>query len=274
MSSCIRSFVLRSSAADLLSGFSNEINTINADPPYNTGRTKSVVPEYTQSEAMASKGWQNFKADWDCIEDYLSFSLEWMEAARDALKVDGNLLIWGTLVHNLHHVRYAVDRLGMWAVQCLYWNRTNPFPNLAGKMFTSSTECVLWIRKSQKKKSYYDKTVANRYPLVGSDGFPLKNLRDYFVYPSETWVGSKWKHPSRKPISVTKIVLDAMTPKYEDVKIVDPFAGSGTTGVAAREIPGLQGEVWLGDLDRGYVKEILSRRLFEQEYPLAIINGG
>lgn len=146
---------------------------------------------------------------------------------------------------------------------------------MAGTQFSSATECVLWIRKTKKKKSYYDKTVAARYPLLGVDGKPLKNLRDYFLYPAETWVGNTWEHPSRKPIKLTSLLLDAMTPKGVDVRIADPFAGSGTTGVAAQAVPGLRGEVWLGDNDPGYVKDILARRLFpEPGYSLARYEGG
>lgn len=117
MTGCVKPFVVRDKAGDFLSRFrSKSVQTINADPPYNTGRKKSVVPQYTMSKAMAAKNWDNFKATWDDITDYLQFSLDWMEPARDALADDGNLLVWGTLVHNLHHVRYAVDMLGMWAI--------------------------------------------------------------------------------------------------------------------------------------------------------------
>lgn len=246
------------------------------------------------------------------VPDYLKFTLDWLEPARDALEDTGNILIWGTLAHNLHHVRYAVDMLGLWTVQSMYWTKTNPFPNLAGTNFTSSTEVVLWVRKSRRKKSYYDKTVAERYNFVtyrhacgkcGSeawallgtplfcgnhtdkngeteprqmkptgDGKRIKNLRDYFLLPAETWVGNDWNHPSRKPIALTKLLIDALTPKGRPVTIVDAFAGSGTTGVSAMQVPGLTGEVLLSDNNADYVKNLLAKRMFQGQYPLARIN--
>ena len=141
--------VCHADAADLLSRFAGQgVQTINADPPYGIGKTQARVMEYTLSKAMADKHWVDFHADWDAPRDYLEFSLRWMEAARDALDRTGNLLIWGTLQHNIHHVRTAVDLLGMWCVQGLYWTKTNNMPNLSKSQFSCATEVILWVRKS------------------------------------------------------------------------------------------------------------------------------
>jgi DNA modification methylase len=251
------------------------VDLIVADPPYGTGLTGSKVPDYTLSKAMAAKNWENFKAAWDVIPEYRKFTVEWMAAALEALSDKGTLLVWGTLQHNIHHIRQAVDDLGAWTVQGLYWTKTNNMPNLSGTQFSCATEILCVIRRKKKKGNYYDKTVAARYPLPGKDGQPLKNLRDYFLYPAETWVGADWEHPSRKPVKLTSLLIDAYARKgtAEPITIIDPFAGSGTTGVSAQEVPGLHANVLLGDADRGYMRNILARRLFPTSYQLAPYAG-
>jgi site-specific DNA-methyltransferase (adenine-specific) len=250
-------------ADDLLRGLvDTSVDLIITDPPYGIGDGDRTA-QYTFSEVMKAKNWQNFRAAWDVIPDYYAFTLDWMREAQRVLATRGNLLVFGTFIHNLHHIRRAVDELGMWCVQALHWCKSNPYPNMAGTQFTASTESVLVIRGSKKQSSYYDKTVAERYPLIGVTGEPLKNLRDYFVLPAETWVGATWKHPSRKPISLLQILIDAYTPKETSVLIVDPFAGSGSTGVAAWRVPGLHGSMFLGDSNMEYVDMMRQRMLQE-----------
>lgn len=46
---------------------------------------------------------------------------------------------------------------------------------------------------------------------------------------------TKWKHPSKKPVRLIKQAIEVTTPAWTTSVILDPFAGSGTTGQAANE---------------------------------------
>ena len=63
------------------------------------------------------------------------------------------------------------------------------------------------------------------------------------------------KHPTQKPLSLLSRIVDACT--EEDSLVLDPFCGSGTTGVAAVS----KGRRFVGfDLDRTYL-ELTKKRL-------------
>ena len=275
----------------------NSVQCLLTDPPYNTGLQTNRVPRYTKPSLQ--KGWANFHADWDVLVDHYAFSQAWLCEAQRIMHPTGNLIVFGTLTHNLADIKHIAHEIGLWHVQTLHWMRTNPFPDLSGQRFTPATETALWFRKSRTQRSYFDKTVAERHPwmlyrfqcrschtsvygayttqvtcrcgkvlrMMG-DGKALTNLRDFFFYPAETWVGSRWKHPSRKPIALTTLFLDAFTPKGSHVTIVDPFAGSGTTGVAAQRVIGLTGDVYLSDAHQPYVHNLMVPRMYDQRYPL------
>jgi site-specific DNA-methyltransferase (adenine-specific) len=62
-------------------------------------------------------------------------------------------------------------------------------------------------------------------------------------------------HPTQKPVSLLERIVEASTP--EDALVLDPFNGSGTTGVAALKL----GRRYVGiDLDANYL-ELSKKRL-------------
>jgi site-specific DNA-methyltransferase (adenine-specific) len=66
-------------------------------------------------------------------------------------------------------------------------------------------------------------------------------------------------HPTQKPVSLLERVIEASTP--EDALILDPFNGSGTTGVASLKL----GRRYVGiDMDEKYL-ELSKKRLTEVE---------
>jgi DNA modification methylase len=71
--------------------------------------------------------------------------------------------------------------------------------------------------------------------------------------------GEKAPHPTTKPLPLMRELVDLFTDTGD--LIVDPYAGSGTTGVACRQL----GRSFLGwELDAGYA-EIARRRLAGEE---------
>lgn len=75
------------------------------------------------------------------------------------------------------------------------------------------------------------------------------------------------KHTCPKPITVMKSVIERLT--FPESSILDPFAGSGTTGVACIQT----GRNFIGcEIDAGYA-EIARRRCREAEESIALISG-
>ncbi|MGX7687434.1 DNA-methyltransferase [Flectobacillus roseus] len=91
--------------------------------------------------------------------------------------------------------------------------------------FTYSTEQIIWARKSEKVPYYFNYELMKQ--LNGD-----KQMKDVWKLPAiAPWEKSCGKHPTQKPLSVlTRLILASTKP---NAWILDPFAGSSTTGIAA-----------------------------------------
>lgn len=206
----------------------DSIDTIFADPPYNTGNEINKTATYDQNENFAQKNWTNFHSDWDTIHDYRQFSIEWLSQAQRILKPTGSIWICGSF-HNIPDVALTLRTLGFYTIQWVAWCIPNAFPHLAGIKMGNSNQTIIWARKSEKVTQFYDLIAARKY----NDG---KNLRDFWLINNDAQAGRVWKHPSKKPFDLVYRALDISTPKHRSAVVLDPFAGSGTTGSVAKHL--------------------------------------
>jgi len=197
-------------------------NVIFADPPYflsNGGIT-------CKSGRMVSVN----KGKWDKskgAELNHAFNLEWLKICKDSLTKNGAIWITGTS-HIIFSIGYALQQLNFKILNDIIWEKSNPPPNLSCRYFTHSTEIVLWAAKEKKSKHYFN------YPLMKqlNKGKQMKNVWRINA-PSRT-EKLHGKHPTQKPIKLLNRILLASTKK--DDLVLDPFCGSGTTGIAALEL--------------------------------------
>lgn len=171
------------------------------------------------------------KGDWDkagSFEEKHDFNRRWLHAVKRILKPNGTIWVSGSL-HNIYSVGMALEQEGYKILNNITWQKTNPAPNLSCRYFTHSTETILWARKNDKKaKHYYN------YELMKSlNG--NKQMKDVWTgtstKQSEKWAG---KHPTQKPEYLLERIILAST-RAGDF-ILDPFVGSGTTGVIAKRL--------------------------------------
>ena len=118
-----------------------------------------------------------------------------------------------------------MTELGYKILNCITWQKNNPPPNLSCRFFTHSTEFILWAKKSPKAKHYFN------YELMKEINGGTQ-MRDVWTLPSiAKWEKSCGKHPTQKPLPLLARIILAST--KENDWILDPFSGSGTTGIAA-----------------------------------------
>lgn len=237
-----RDYVLyRGDSLALLDQFEDQtFDLIFADPPYflsNGGFTCSGG-----KRAAVKKG------DWDQsqgLESDHAFTSAWLKACQRVLKPSGTIWVSGTQ-HVIFSVGFAMQQLGYKLLNTVTWYKPNASPHLACRYFTHSSELLIWASpggkgKLQHKFNYHDMKAAN-----GG-----KQMRDVWALPKageeeidadeqgRVWTmttpkpGEKvhGKHPTQKPISLLERIVDACTD--DDSVVLDPFCGSGTTGVAA-----------------------------------------
>lgn len=199
------------------------VDVIFADPPYFL--SSGGISCHSGKQVSVNK------AEWDetiTPSEKLSFNRKWLKECRRVLKDDGTIWISGTF-HNIYSVGVALELEGYSIINNITWQKPNPAPNLACRCFTNSTETILWARKispkGKKGKHYFD------YKLMKelNDG---KQMKDVWLLnlpkKDEKEFG---KHPTQKPISVLERILLASSKEGDFV--MDPFNGSGTTGVVA-----------------------------------------
>lgn len=198
------------------------INMIFADPPYfiSNGGTSC----HSGKRVLVDKG------DWDKYippVEKLKWNRKWIKLCKKVLNDNGTIWISGTH-HNIYSIGLALELEGFSIINNITWQKPNPTPNLSCRCFTHSTETIIWARKiinNNKAKHFFNynlmKKINNNRQMkdVWNIGLPKKNEKIY------------GKHPTQKPEELLERIVLSST--NENDVILDPFNGSGTTGIMA-----------------------------------------
>ncbi len=233
------------------------VDCIWTDPPYllsNDGVT-----------CVAGKRVPVNKGEWDRsngIELDHDFNRKWLAACQRVLKPAGTIWVTGT-AHVYLSVGMAMLQLGFRILNDIIWEKPNPPPNLGGRCFAHSTETVLWATKAPKgsphKHTFHYKAMREE-----NGGKQMKTVwRFTTAGKNEKTFG---KHPTQKPVALIDRCLRASTNPGD--LVVDPFAGSGATAVAAHR---LDRRFIVNEQDQEYVGLIVRR--LKAETPGAHTNG-
>ena len=167
------------------------------------------------------------KGEWDKAKDGISideFNREWITSCKDKLKENGTIWISGTY-HNIFSVAKILNELNFKIINILTWAKTNPPENVSHRTLTYSSELIIWAKKSKFAHHKYN------YDLMLSLN-NNKQMTDVWYMPAvHKWEKSCGRHPTQKPLALLSRIILASTKKKD--WILDPFNGSGTTGIAA-----------------------------------------
>ncbi len=219
------------------------VDVVFADPPYRLSTDGVTV----KSGRLVSVN----KGVWDrsggLREDH-KFNLRWLKAARRILKPNGTLWVSGTQ-HIIFSLGFALQQLGYRIINDVIWQKPNATPNALHTTFTHSHETLLWASKGRGARHTFN------YDLINSPdpaGQVSSVWRIRTVPKSEKLYGY---HPTQKPLRLVRRALLAST--HEGALVFDPFAGSGTTAVAAKEL----NRFFVGaELEKEYA-ELAARRI-------------
>ena len=159
------------------------------------------------------------KGDWDQIDDIHQFNLKWIKECIRVLKPQGTLWISGTL-HNHPSIGMALKSLGMWIINDIIWYKPNATPLLSRNRFAPSTE-LIWLA-SKTKKYFFNYELAKKM----NNG---KQMRNLWIINAKRHITP---HPTEKPEELLERII--LLGSKEGDTILDPFMGSGTTGVVAK----------------------------------------
>lgn len=208
------------------------IDMIFADPPYFL--SDGGISCHSGKQVSVNKG------NWDkkiTIIEKLNFHRDWISKCRRVLKNDGTIWISSTL-HSVYAIGVALEMEGFQIINNIIWQKTNPAPNLACRCFTHSTETILWARKIDAHGNKGKHTFNYHIMKKENNGKQMKDVwgfeEDPYIIPLSTVSKTEKKlggHPTQKPLKLLERIILAST--NENDLILDPFSGSGTTGIAA-----------------------------------------
>ncbi len=217
---------------------------IFADPPY-----------FLSNGGMTCKSGKRVSVDkgaWDRssgIQSNHAFNRDWLGHCQRLLKPNGSLMISGTH-HTIYSIGFALQELGFKILNDITWFKPNAPPNLSCRYFTHSTETILWAARGDKSRHTFN------YPEMKEEngGKQMRSMWTFTAPRKEEKIHGK--HPTQKPLALLDRIIRAAT--NEGDRVLDPFNGSGTTGIAAA----MNGRRYVGiELSEEYLDLSINRYL-------------
>ena len=177
------------------------IDLVLTDPPYNIARDNNF---HTMGRAGIDFG------EWDKGADLFSYMVE----VRRVLNKNGSFIVFNAWKNLGDIARYA-ENLGLVTKDMIRLEKSNPMPRNRDRRYITDYECAIWFTMPNAK------WVFNRQDD--------KYQRPKFVHSID-----KGLHPTQKSLALMTDLVKIHSNKGDI--ILDPFMGSGTTGVAAKQL--------------------------------------
>lgn len=229
---------------DILNSLDKKVDVIFADPPY----------FLSKGFTMRAKGRVKCfdKGKWDKVRplsEVNDFNMKWLSLCRNLLKDNGTIWVSGTY-HNIYSVANCMVELGYKILNVIVWYKPDAPLTLSDSHFNFSAEYIIWARKYKDKRHFYNIDL-----MTSINGG--KRMSDVWNIPTTgLWEKTCGKHPTQKPLRLMYRIILSST--QEGDIVLDPFAGSCTTGIASN----LLGRSFIGiDQDKDYLDLGIKRKL-------------
>jgi site-specific DNA-methyltransferase (adenine-specific) len=237
---------------DVLAGFPDEaFDLVYVDPPFNTGgpqvrRTMRATPVAADESGLVGFNGVRHRRDevgrmsWeDAFDDYLGFLMPRLAEARRVMAPEATLYVHVD-PRESHYVKVALD--GLFGRECflneVIW--AYDFGGRPKRRWAPKHDVILvYVKDPEQYRFSFDEV--DRVPymapgLVGAEKAARGKL------PTDVWwhtivpTNSREKtgYPTQKPAGVVRRAVAASSRPGD--RLLDFFAGSGTTGAVAREL--------------------------------------
>ena len=150
--------------------------------------------------------------------------------------------------------------LGFKILNMVVWQKSDPPKTLTNQRFNFSAEYIIWARKYENVPHYFN------YELMETLNGGVHMPDVWKLSAPGTWEKTCGKHPTQKPLRLLYRIILASTREGETV--LDPFAGSCTTGIAAkllgRKFIGIEQEEKYIELGKKRIKELTDEKRASQ----------
>lgn len=181
-----------------------KVNAIITDPPYNISKKNNFHTLYGNRKGI------NF-GNWD-----INFNVcSWIKDYVDLLDKNGTIIIFCSY----RYLSYICDELtnnNIDVKDIIIWRKTNPMPRNINRRYVQDMEFAIWGVVKNSKWVFNNKS--SKY---------VRSLYETALVSGK----EKTIHPTQKSLKLMSDIIKLHT--NENDLILDPFMGSGTTGVAA-----------------------------------------
>lgn len=190
---------------------------ILTDPPYNLGlfmkkRGTNIGKLRANHFAVAS---------WDLLgfEEWTAKMDSFFAQAARILKKRGAVLMFMSII-KLETIKQLAERHGFYYKTIGIWHKTNPMPRNMNLQFVNSTESWIYLVNAATTGTF------------NNNG---KVVHDFYETAAVRGIERKFGvHPTQKPLAMMEHFVSLLS--NEGDLVVDPFMGSGSTGVACRNL--------------------------------------
>ena len=248
----IKNKVILGDAFKVLKKIEDEVfDMVFIDPPYFLQLPNKELRRWSVKTVVegVNDEWDKFSS----FQEYDIFITKLLSEVKRVMKPDATIWVIATY-HSIFRIGKIMQDLGYWILNDVIWVKTNPMPNWLGVRFTNATETLIWAVKDKKTKKYtFNKKYARKFGIgkVGANVWVLPICGRKERLKDEK---GKKLHSTQKPVELLKRVILTST-KEEDL-ILDPMAGSGTTGYVANA---LKRNFVMIEINAKYVKGIIER---------------
>ena len=183
----------------------NKVDAIITDPPYNISRDNNFK---TMNRAGIDFG------EWDKDFDLV----DWIKYCEPVLKKGGNIVIFNSW-KNMSYIVDELERNNFEVKDLIRWEKTNPMPRNRDRRFITDYEVAVWAIKKGGKWTFNRLSETYERPKIVCGVTSKKEKID-------------GGHPTQKPVEVMEWLIKRLS--NENDIILDPFMGSGSTGVACK----------------------------------------
>ena len=183
------------------------IDLVLTDVPYNLGEVNPNLIKFKNRQNMNKANVEEWNKEFNPIA--------FLPETKRILKPNGNVFIY-TSHRNFGDYFKWLDK-NFARVFFGVWHKTNPVPQVRKVSFLSSLELFICAWNTPHKWN-----------------FTYQNEMHNFIESPICSGNIRTEHPTQKPIVIMKHIIKKASNQGDT--ILDPFMGSGTTGVAAKEL--------------------------------------
>lgn len=189
----------------------NSVDLIITDPPY-----KIINTNGGNSKLNNLKKMDKALKDLDEINISSGYDIETLGNEFMRIMKEPNIYLWCNKVQIPEYFNFYVNKHNC-KFDIICWHKPNALPTYANKYLTD-TEYLLYFRKGKGKC----------FPQNYDDA------KTYYIAPINHKDKKLYGHPTIKPLDITEKII--RNSSQEGHLILDPYMGSGTTGVACKKL--------------------------------------